>query len=192
MAISCKSRTTVEIKDLPVIESVNIGDFFIVETVSGTAILDFANFIITPSNTTFENVINQNTTNILILSSDLDTFKQETNSNFNVLSTQIVLSNTFSTFSYTTAGITQLKGNNTKIDPATSITSILQPEPVIIFFEKNFPDTNYCVSANAQFNNVPVVLAVLETTTNSITVRGYTLAGDPSFIDKGWVRITTV
>lgn len=191
MAISCKSRTTVNIKDLPVIESIDTGNFFIIETEGGTSILDFSNLIITLDNTTFGGTITDNTTNILILSSDIVELNATLSGRINSLSAEVIRTNTFSTFSYTSAGIVQLKGFNTNIDPATSVTTLNTPEPVTIFFNNNFADSNYCVSAHAQFRDTPIILTVLETTTNSITVRGFTLNGTPSFIDKGWVRITT-
>lgn len=191
MAISCKSRTTINIKDLPVIESIDAGNFFIIETESGTSILDFSNLIFTLDNTTFGDTITNNTTNILILSSDIADLNTTLSSSISSLSAEVLRTNTFSTFSYTSAGITQLKGFNTIIDPGTSVSTLNTPDPITIYFEKNFPDSNYCVSAHAQFMNTPIILAVLATTTNSITVRGYTLDGSPSFIDKGWVRITT-
>jgi hypothetical protein len=191
MAISCKSRSTINIKDLPVIESIDVGDFFIVETEGGTSILDFSNLIITLDNTTFGGIVTNNTTNILILSADIAELDTTLSARISSLSAEVVRTNTFSTFSYTSAGITQLKGFNTSIDPGTSVSTFNTPGPITIFFDRNFPDSNYCVSAHAQFMNIPIILAVLETTTNSITVRGYTLGGAPSFIDKGWVRITT-
>lgn len=53
MASPCDNRLTVNIKKLPIISDINKGDFLIVETIEGTNILDFRNFLITLDNTTF-------------------------------------------------------------------------------------------------------------------------------------------
>ncbi|NBP04215.1 MAG: hypothetical protein EBU90_29825 [Proteobacteria bacterium] len=58
----------VNIKELPVLEQVVPGNLLIIETDTGTNILDFENFIITPSNTTFYGEVLTNSTNISNLS----------------------------------------------------------------------------------------------------------------------------
>ena len=49
----------INIKELPLINTVQPGDFFILETTQGTNIIDFSNVIIPPENTTFYNEIEQ-------------------------------------------------------------------------------------------------------------------------------------
>lgn len=61
----------VNIKELPVVEQINSGDFLIVETDTGTNILDFENFIVLPDNTTFYGEIVLNATNIGTLSTSI-------------------------------------------------------------------------------------------------------------------------
>jgi hypothetical protein len=199
MATSCNTRTTTNIKDLPVTESINSGDYLIVETPGGSSILDFNNFIITTDNTTFGVVIEENTTNIITLSSEVKDLEVDTKNDFNVLSSQIAqlssdLNNnsTFITFRYTADELVSYKENNAYLDPETSIDDTLTaPRPVTIYFRNNFTDNDYCVSANAIFKTEPITLSVLEVTNNSITVRGYRQNGTPSYFDKGWIRITT-
>lgn len=58
----------INIKELPLINSVQAGDFFIVETTQGTNIIDFSNILIPPENTTFYNEIEQLQTDVSALS----------------------------------------------------------------------------------------------------------------------------
>jgi hypothetical protein len=58
----------VNIKELPLINQVQAGDFFIVETTAGTNIVDFSNIIIPPENTTFYGDIEQLQTDVDALS----------------------------------------------------------------------------------------------------------------------------
>lgn len=54
----------VNIKELPLVNEVQAGDFFIVETTQGTNIIDFSNIIIPPENTTFYGEIQQLQTDV--------------------------------------------------------------------------------------------------------------------------------
>lgn len=58
----------VNIKELPIVNQVQAGDFFIVETTQGTNIVDFSNIIIPPENTTFYGDIEQLQTDVNALS----------------------------------------------------------------------------------------------------------------------------
>lgn len=58
----------INIKELPLVNQVQAGDFFIVETTQGTNIVDFSNIIIPPENTTFYNEIEQLQTDVNALS----------------------------------------------------------------------------------------------------------------------------
>lgn len=66
------SNIYVNIKELPIIEQATPGDLLIVETNTGTSIIDFENFILTPDNTTFYSDIVQNTTNINTVSANVN------------------------------------------------------------------------------------------------------------------------
>lgn len=63
----------VNIKELPVLNQVSPGDLLIIETDSGTNIIDFQDFIITPDNTTFYGEITQLQTDLSDLSSSVYT-----------------------------------------------------------------------------------------------------------------------
>lgn len=67
----------VNIKDLPELDSISNGSFFIVETSTGTKILDFENLILPSENTSITTTVDSHTTKI----DELDT-------NFTLLSTQ--------------------------------------------------------------------------------------------------------
>ena len=58
----------VNIKEIPLINQVQAGDFFIVETTQGTNIVDFSNIIIPPENTSFYNEIENLQTDVANLS----------------------------------------------------------------------------------------------------------------------------
>lgn len=66
-------NTYINIKDLP--ESLEIlnGDYILIETSNGTNIINFENFILPTKNTLITNLVNDNTTAIYKLSSDLTT-----------------------------------------------------------------------------------------------------------------------
>ena len=63
------ASTEVSIKELPTVSSIEKGNFIVVQTDNATHKLDFKDFVVALDNTTFKNTINQNTTDILALSS---------------------------------------------------------------------------------------------------------------------------
>jgi hypothetical protein len=67
----------IDIKQLPQINTVQDGDYFIVETPEGTGIIDFADVVIDLDQTTFEPTIVALTSEVIALSSDLQTLKTE-------------------------------------------------------------------------------------------------------------------
>jgi hypothetical protein len=74
------------ILDLPKINTIGNGDYIIIETLGGTAILDFKDFIISRNNTTFYYTISSNSTKIDELSGSIDTLSVNTTSTINSLS----------------------------------------------------------------------------------------------------------
>jgi hypothetical protein len=62
------ASSEVSINQLPVVNSVNNGDFLIIQTPNATNRLDFENFVIGLDNVTFSNTIEQHTTDITALS----------------------------------------------------------------------------------------------------------------------------
>lgn len=93
----------VNIKELPLINQVQAGDFFIVETTAGTNIVDFSNIIIPPENTTFYGEIEQ-------LQSDVS-----------ALSTLYILQNALIA---TVSGVLDTKINTTSADLTTKIDNL--------------------------------------------------------------------
>ncbi len=63
----------VSIKQLPQITEINNGDLILVQTPNSTNTLLFENFVIGLENTTFASTVNQNTSNIETLSTDVTT-----------------------------------------------------------------------------------------------------------------------
>ena len=96
----------INIKELPLVNEVQSGDFFIVETTQGTNIIDFSNIIIPPVNVSFYSEIEQLQTDV------------------NAISTLYALQNAFIT---TISGILDNKINqnvatlNTKIDSVSTV-----------------------------------------------------------------------
>ena len=117
----------VNIKELPSIEEVQPGDYLIIETDTGTNICDFTNFILPPENVTFYGEIETLQTDVLILSSAIQSnttliksvssqLNTTVNSTVTSVNTQIaILSTTYTdwftkgsiTFNGTTTGVTQ-------------------------------------------------------------------------------------
>jgi hypothetical protein len=61
----------INIKDLPEITDVKSGDYFIIETSTGTNIVNFKNLIIPTANTVISTTVDQNTTGLTNLSSSM-------------------------------------------------------------------------------------------------------------------------
>jgi hypothetical protein len=61
----------INIKDLPEITDVKSGDYFIIETSTGTNIVNFKNLIIPTANTVISTTVDQNTTGLTNLSSSI-------------------------------------------------------------------------------------------------------------------------
>ena len=83
----------INIKDLPELSEINNGDYFIIETSTGTHILNFENLIIPTQNSIITNTVNQNTSafssSFTDLSSNIDLLYTNNNtisSNLEVLS----------------------------------------------------------------------------------------------------------
>ena len=67
------TSSTVNIKNLPIVTEVKTGDYLILETESGTRLLDFENFAVTEYNTTFHPTISTNSADITSLKTDVTT-----------------------------------------------------------------------------------------------------------------------
>jgi hypothetical protein len=106
----------INIKDLPEITEPNNGEYLLIETSTGTHIIDFANFIIPTANTVITTTVEQNTTAILNLSAaytssdnSLSANIDATNTKLETLSTATLeLSSTVGTFQNVYIGKTQI------------------------------------------------------------------------------------
>jgi hypothetical protein len=83
----------INIKDLPELSEINNGDYFIIETSTGTHILNFENLIIPTENNVIANTVNQNASAfnsyVTALSSNIDSLYTNNNtisSNLEILS----------------------------------------------------------------------------------------------------------
>lgn len=210
MASPCDNRLTVNIKNLPIVTDINKGDFIIVETSEGTNILDFRNLLITLDNTTFSPTFLNYSTQINTLCASLattssvfsaaidtnfDLLSTSIDTNFNLLSTSIdTLSaliesdSTFATISSNGITIEVLKSNNVSQD----CTIVPSTGAIIVNFINNFTDSYYCVSTGGYYNRQPVNLAVIEATTNSLTLLPILTSGRVTPFDRGWINITTI
>jgi|TARA_R110002167_G_scaffold363151_1_gene582965 hypothetical protein len=65
------ASTEISIKQLPTANSIEDGNFIIIQTENSTNKLDFKDFVVGLENTTFQNTIETNTTSIESLSSTL-------------------------------------------------------------------------------------------------------------------------
>lgn len=144
MACTDGKNTYLNIKELPEISDVISGDFLIVETPNATSILDFANFVITLDNTTFSDIITTNTTNTLLLSSQVISLSSEVNTYVDTLSSQIIslssVVDTYAIFSlsgYNSTGPKLIKGSN--------ISSLVfqSTSAVRVNFTRSFQDDLY-------------------------------------------------
>lgn len=110
------SEIFINIKDLPEITEPSNGEYLLIETSTGTHIIDFANFVIPTANTVITTTVEQNTTAILNLSASytegdnaLSASIDTTNTKLETLSTSILeLSGTTSNFQNVYIGKTQI------------------------------------------------------------------------------------
>lgn len=110
------SEIFINIKDLPEITEPSNGEYLLIETSTGTHIIDFANFVIPTANTVITTTVEQNTTAILNLSTSytagddsLSASIDATNTKLETLSTSTLeLSDTVSTFQNVYIGKTQI------------------------------------------------------------------------------------
>ena len=152
----------INIKDLPELTEPTNGEYLLLETSTGTHIIDFANFIIPTANTVITTTVEQNTTAILnlstgytigdvALSSSIDT----TNTNIDTLSTFIQdLSSTVGTFQNVYLGKTQItiplggsQGSNI-LSPLSTSINLVESDFIIT------PANQYATKQNAYITTI--------------------------------------
>ena len=168
MACTDGKNTYLNIKELPEINDVIAGDFMIIETSTGTSIIDYQNFLITLDNTTFGDQVIQNSTDILTLSSSFNTLSADLTADIVSLSATTARTNTFVVFSLanynSTTSPVVLKSSNVSNVALNTTTSA-----VTIEYYTNFTDTNYCITTGVTNSNNPVVVHNTATATNGAT-----------------------
>lgn len=187
MACTDNTGSYVNIKELPEINDVVSGDFLIIETPSGTNILDFNNFIISLENTTFSDTILSNTADIITLSSQYATLSTDlqmqidsNTANINYLLTGANIETyavfTVDTITPTTGAVTIHSSSNIQdtvtYNPATSAFTF----QFIRNFEKNTGSSGdatlmpYGVQTSTLINYNIGVQSASDITTNSVTL----------------------
>lgn len=158
----------INIKDLPQIQQINNGDYLIVESNDGTYVLDYENLILGVENTAITTAVNQNTTDIAIISATVDAQLQSLSSNM------------YSTFKrvYVGKALVSVTTGNSK-------TALLSPRPPEDLGEI-LPDEIIITPANADACTYPAFIASINnnedqrgliTLTANITKRTYTVSG---------------
>lgn len=152
----------INIKDLPEITEPSNGEYLLIETSTGTHIIDFANFIIPTANTVITAAVEQNTTAILNLSTNytlgdnnLSSAIDNTNTKIETVSTSVLeLSSTVSTFQNVYIGKTQItipyggsQGSNILSPLSASIN--LEASDIVIT-----PANGYATKQSAYVTNI--------------------------------------
>lgn len=152
----------INIKDLPEITEPSNGEYILIETSTGTHIIDFANFIIPTANTVITTTVEQNTTAILNLSTNytladslLSASIDESNTKIETLSTSTLeLSSKIETFQNVYIGKTQItipyggsQGSNILFPLSTNI-DLVESDIIIT------PANGYATKQNAYVSNI--------------------------------------
>lgn len=186
MATTDGKNAYVNIMELPQISDIESGDFLVVETPSGTSIINFENFLISPSNITFSEVITTNTSNIAVLSAEIDNVNTTLNAQFSSLSAELTQEqaafeasvnttlNTISSLKVDTYAVFALTGynvdgvklyNSSNISAASYNASL---SCVTFNFIRNFTTDLYGFTTGSTISSFVSVKSVSDISTNSI------------------------
>lgn len=103
------SEVYINIKDLPELTEINNGEYILVETSTGTHIINFENFLLPTNNTVITTTVNQNASSFATYVTDLSANISSTSSTIDNLSTNLnVLSTSYSTFKDTLSSASNL------------------------------------------------------------------------------------
>jgi hypothetical protein len=167
----------VNIKDLPEITDLAAGQYIILETPTGTQIIDFENFILPPANTTITTSVSQQADSIALLNTKYDILSSTVDTNTSSLSDSITTNyNTLSTQINTLSGKIDLLnplyiGKCTITIPATnsSGSNRIVPDPTSTTLTLDdfmiFPANSYAA------NNLAYPLSY-DATTKILTIKG--------------------
>lgn len=103
------SEVYINIKDLPELTEINNGDYIIVETSTGTHIINFENFLLPTTNTVITTTVNQNASSFTASVTDLNANISSTSTTIDTLSTNLdALSVSYNTFKDTLTNASNL------------------------------------------------------------------------------------
>tara|TARA_R110000803_G_scaffold202278_1_gene267361 strand:- start:684 stop:1190 length:507 start_codon:yes stop_codon:yes gene_type:complete len=154
--------SSISIKQLPLIEEVNTGDLFLIQTPSSSNTLDFKDLIIGLENTTFANTISTFNTNIEILSADVGSLsaKVDTNTDNIVIANDNISTNTLNIDINTTdiaTNVTNIATNTTGI--ANNVTSIEDlSDSVDDLKVLNYPSLTPSLAAGQSTHTLPITI----------------------------------
>lgn len=165
----------INIKDLPEITEVSNGEYILVETSTGTHIVDFKNFVLPVDNTLITSVVSENTNSIISLSTEYSTVLSQLNSNTNTLSSDIqisnnVLSTQINSLSQKVNTFNNVYVGQCKITIATSTTTGVNrilPTPSTTLTVDDF----IIYPANSYAANNPAYPLSFDTTTGNLTIK---------------------
>lgn len=160
----------INIKDLPELSEINNGDYFIIETSTGTHILNFENLIIPTQNSIITNTVNQNTSafssSFTDLSSNIDLLYTNNNtisSNLEILSASYEADKTI---------LSSITGINIKSAQITikrgdyTVSTVLDTGSVL-------NTTNILITPVNRYSALyPAYIDTIDPTTNLITIKG--------------------
>lgn len=160
----------INIKDLPEITQPNNGDYIIIETSTGTHLLDFANLVIPTTNTVITTTVDQNTTAILnntaaintisaineTLSSEVHSYTTAILNNTSAINTISAINKTLSAKIYNYIYIGKATATLTTNNTQTVVT--ISPVPTFTLTSSDIIIT----PANAYATNYPVYVSHID------------------------------
>jgi hypothetical protein len=165
------SEVYINIKDLPELSQINNGDYIIVETSTGTHILNFENLLLPTANTVITTTVNQNASAFTTSSVNLSTainlissFSTDTATNLNTLSSS------FTTYQTSLSGISNLNiGKNQILIKSGDYTA----SKIISLVGTTYSTDNILITpANKYAALYPAYVDAFDFNTGLITIRG--------------------
>jgi hypothetical protein len=214
MSCTDGKNTYINIKELPEINDVIAGDYLIVETSSGTSIINYENFLVTLDNTTFSDVITNNTTNIIALSTQVKTLSSNsatisqlsslntsvqtlcnntaTSSQFNTLNSIVANLTSTTTDTYAVFSLSGYNTNGPKLLKGSNIYSVTYSSPlscVKVTFTKRFTDSFYGYTSSSLLSTVVGPISAIDFDTDYINVYIKDKSYNFTTTDRATIRI---
>ena len=180
--------TKVNIKQLTQLEEINDGDFLLVETNTGTKIIDFRNFVVGPNNVSWYNDFTALSAQVVALSASVDQAVSNISEQIDITTASSIdslsatVNQQYRRSFYTAGTLTVIAGNIT-----SDAVPIVVPETVSIGLEDiniNFNSTAVPANTAQYVNAVPIIngstpnyalqVELTSTTVNNVTI-GYNI-----------------